>query len=311
MPFFCPKLALEVAQQAMDTASNALNFYNSLDKEVPWSKIVDIVDDLDEQRLDQTKVSADLIGKVHTNLLNGLDAYHRLSERVYEWTGLVTPLLMTYLKLFNGFSASKCKAQTSILVKILNEESNKMNMTLEELEIISSNFTQAAKDLATLVERLEKHFEPSSEFFQRKLIPMRGKTIELTHEQHVVAEEQYKAGEKMSRKWKLPEALPNSPKVFYVVQEEELIDELKESLKFITQFYSTLKETADKTTEFIEYVKSKLQNEAPVIAGLKERVGAIEPLDTVEDNVRESVLKSANNLMDNAKEYQHRHKTDA
>lgn len=320
---FALQLGNEIAQEALVNAGKAIDLYNELDQVIPWTTIKETLDDLDAHRVDQTKESAELLGKVHTSLLNGFDAYDRLSQSIIEWTGLLTPLLSTYTKLF---SAGKSQSQKTILERVLLQGLEKMGVAQEEMAIVSMSLNEADANLTTLLGRLENEFDEKSDYFQTKLrilqLEKHPEIINELPEIEFITEDPDatttttttpapEVSTKKPNKW-IPK-WPKFPKMPYIVKprkpvaDKELIAELKKILAGIKQFYVLFEASIKKSVENVEEIKGKLQVQAQELAKSKALVADMPQIDPADEKTRESITEAVNSLIANAKEYRQRH----
>lgn len=158
----------------IERSSEALALYDRvLDQVVPWKEFNATLVELDNYRKDYSIESATLIGEIKTLMMDGIDAYVAASQSVYEWAGLVIPLLKAYLKLFDCHNPKNAEGQKTILLKVLDQGLIKMLAAQEHLGRSSGSFNQATGRLTTLHSRFEYEFQENSDFVQNKITQIR------------------------------------------------------------------------------------------------------------------------------------------
>lgn len=282
------KLAIETAQEAIKTVDSALDLYNKvLDQVIPWKVFREALEDLEKFRKDYSAESATLLGEIKTALLNAMDAYFWASQSIYEWCGLVVPLLTTYIQLFNGINPVKSAAQKILLLKVLDDAMAKMNKSQGELANSATSLNDAAGKLTALNTRFANEFDEKSAFFQSKVDGIR-----IT-------------GASFGGLFGINIAADNL--------EEKLLPELKERLNSIKQFYGHLEDKVSKAFADIDGTKLKLKDEIRMIGDLKTQTEETRPyvdLDNVEA-LRDTIIESTNNLITKCNEYRERHSNDS
>lgn len=165
---------MEVVKKGVDTIDHALSMYDKLiDRIVPWKAFNETLAELDKFRKDYSTESAALIGETKTYMMNGIDAYFTASQNVYEWCGLVIPLLGVYIKLFTNHNPAKAEGQKKLLVQVLEDGIERMNAAQEDLGKSASAFNSAAGKLTTLHSRFAVEFDEKSEYFQTLITKIR------------------------------------------------------------------------------------------------------------------------------------------
>lgn len=157
-------LGLESEKQAIDAAHSALGLYNKYSTEtVSWNGIKDIIQEI-KAKTGIPKEHANLVGGTVTHLMNAMDSYFNVIQNMREWCGVAKPLLTVYSKKLNEPEHSAAK--TTLLVRVLGHEVDKMNRAQSDLRDISSNFKDAAEKMTPL----RNHFGESCEKVNRAYI---------------------------------------------------------------------------------------------------------------------------------------------
>lgn len=280
------KQVINTFKEGIGAAHEFLDLYDRLlDRVVPYKEFEATVKDLDKFREDYSKESADLLGKIKTFMLDGMDAYHRSVQIVYEWTGLAGPLLKTYIKLFERNDEDKANAQKQILLKVLDDGIKSMKQAQIDLDKSSSRFNDAAGELTSLNIRLAGEFDSKSSYFDSKVTKMR-----------IMG---YGGGLILG---------PFGLGIAYIVLEKNIIPDLTKTFEGIKKFYEDMTTKVSEAFTGIDTTKDKLTQEIRVVGNLK--VQTQETQTMVFHNIadKEDIIESANELIIKCKEYRDRHR---
>lgn len=285
------KAGLEVAKEGIDTLDKGIDLYNKiLDKVVPWSELNQTITKLDKYRSDYSKEAAALIGEIKTKMMDGMDAYFRATQSVYEWCGLAVRLLTTYTTLFKGqMNQGKFNAQRTLLLKVLDDGIKKMTDGQKQLGDSSSSFNVAAGKLTSLNHRLATDFSQNSEYFQSQISRIRAVAYASA----------------------APFTLLGLSIAAGVV-EGKLIPELKAKMASIEKWYKDVTAEVEKSFKNIDDTKAKLKEEIRHIGDLKVQTETTKTYIELDDTpeMKEEVLTSVADLIKKCKEYQNRHMDD-
>lgn len=268
-----------------------MDLYNKiLDKIVPWAELNQTITKLDKYRSDYSKEAAALIGEVKTLMMDGMDAYFRATQSVYEWCGLAIKLLNTYTTLFKGkMNQSKFNAQRVLLLKVLEDGIKKMENGQKQLGDSSSSFNNAAGKLTSLNHRLATDFNQNSEYYQSQISRIRavayGAAAPFTFLGLSIA-----AG----------------------VVEGKLIPELRTKMASIEKWYKDVTAEVQNSFKNIDDTKAKLKEEIRHIGDLKVQTETTKTMVELDDTpeLKEEILGSVADLIKKCKEYQTRHIDD-
>lgn len=130
-----------------------------MDKRMAKNLFRERLADIDKYHEDYSPRVAELVGKSKIHILNGIDDYWAATRHVSEWSLLMAPLLETFVKLYEGHSASKAKTQNRLLQKMLNNGVTKLNLTNTSVNKMSINFVEALQTLYTLSGILKKELD--------------------------------------------------------------------------------------------------------------------------------------------------------
>lgn len=264
-----------------------MDLYNKhIDRVIPWKEFKETLDELDKFRGNYSIESAALIGDIKTLMMDGMDSYFSASQSVYEWSGTVIPHLTTYIKLFDSYSAGIAETQKKLFVDVLNEGEKRMTDAQNDLGKSSSSFNSVAGKLSALHGRFAVEFDEKSEYFQTKMSEIRLKG--------------YVGGA-----WFGPIGLGVAAGVI----EGKLIPDIKANMGKIETFYETLNGKMQQAYQDIESTKKTLKSEIQQIGNLKvktKNTNTYVGMDQVPD-LREMVIKSAQDLIDQCEEYRKRH----
>lgn len=151
---------IENEKQAIDATNRALSLYSQLSTEtVPWNKIREILEDL-KTRNGFAKQDAGLVGGTVTHLMNVMDSYFSVVQHMREWCGLAKPLITVYNKKLD--TAENSATQKSLLLRVLENEMNKINRAEVKLNDISSNLREAAEKMTIVRNHLKNKSDAQS-----------------------------------------------------------------------------------------------------------------------------------------------------
>lgn len=282
-------MAIATAKEAIDTANDALNLYNKvLDQIVPWNGFKEMIKKYDMGGADYSHESANLIGKIKTQLLNVKDEYDSATQTIYEWCGISINLLKTYINLFNGGDASKQTVQKKFVANVLDNGMKKIQKAQEKLDDVIVYLNKTSEHLTALGNRLYNDYDENSEYFRHR-------KERIVRQSHQAAEE--KSGP------------TGATGIASTLIEEKLLRELKERLNSIREFNENLKTTVDQALIDAKQTKEKLDAKMQRMNELKTRVAESEPyaLDDHVAELRNSAIQSAENLIANCNDYRNNH----
>lgn len=280
-------LDIQTANKALKTSEDAIKLYsNVLDRVVPWKAFQQTLTKLDRYKEYYSPQSTQLIGEIKTLMNDGIDAYHRASKFVFKWSDVVIPLLSTYVELFNEHTVDKAHTQKDLLVEVLTEGLIEMKAAQQAIAESSISFNQATGKLTTLNSRFQVEFNEESEFFQS--------TIDKLYLGYYV-------GTAIFSYFGMTFALS--------ALKEEYIPQLKEMLKETEDYYNHLKSKVDQAFHDIDDTKNKLNVEIVEIGELKIKTKETNSFIDLDDipELRDTLVQSAQNLIDNCNEYRRKH----
>lgn len=263
----------------LETADNILDLYSGIDTQVPWVELNATVPYIDQYSDDYyTPLSASFVSYIKMNLLNAIQEYLESSTRISGWCSLSVPLLSAHTKLFTSHSASKAKAQNGILHLMLNDGVHKLKMTQNELAIISMSFNEIIETLTALYKQFEIDFDEKSTFFQKKL------------------SENCRKANCM---------LPNA----FGAKKQKAVNELKEELAIVSQFYINLKHLINQASLSITEIEIALKKQVRNIQKLKKESEDLIAFESIADNAEliEQIVNVTQNLITKCTEYDRRH----
>lgn len=283
----CKAQALtEIAKEAMSAASIAMDSYNKvLDLADPWEKFHETMRGLDKYREDYSKNALKLYINIRYFVSNGISAYYRSTEHVYEWCYLVTPLLKKYIELFNEMDMSKLAEQRDLLIEILDNGIKEMKNAQNELDEASSHFNSLAGTLTSFRHQLDSDFSDHSDYLEAKKAEIR------------------KVGYGSASIFG-----PIGWAIAAGIIEGKLIPELKARLGNIEDFYKKLNVLVDQSFTNIGESKDKIKDEIRVIGELKvqtEETKTYAEID-ITPELKDIVIEAAQSLISKCNEYKKR-----
>lgn len=245
---------VEVVKNAIETADGALDLYNKyLDQVIPWQTFDETIKELSRFKQEYSQAASVLVGDIKTLLMDSQDKYFEATQTVYEWCGVATQLLAAYILLFDEYNEKKASAQKDILIKVLDDGITKLNEAQKSLLVSSQSFNNASGKLLALDSQLTNDFSEKSSYFQSQVDKIR-------KEAYAGAAAGVVAG---------PFGLIISYSIAAGVVEGKLIPELKNKLKSVQNFFTTLSNTVKQANKDIDAAKLKLTTEIAAIGEIK------------------------------------------
>lgn len=244
---------VEVVKNAIETADGALDLYNKyLDQVIPWQTFDETIKELSRFKQEYSQAASVLVGDIKTLLMDSQDKYFEATQTVYEWCGVATQLLAAYIFLFDEYNEKKASAQKDILIKVLDDGITKLNEAQKSLLVSSQSFNNASGKLLALDSQLTNDFQ-KKQLFQSQVDKIR-------KEAYAGAAAGVVAG---------PFGLIISYSIAAGVVEGKLIPELKNKLKSVQNFFTTLSNTVKQANKDIDAAKLKLTTEIAAIGEIK------------------------------------------
>ena len=245
---------IEVVKNAVETADGALDLYNKyLDQVIPWQTFDETIKELSRFKQEYSQAASVLVGDIKTLLMDSQDKYFEATQTVYEWCGVATQLLAAYILLFDEYNEKKASAQKDILIKVLDDGITKLNEAQKSLLVSSQSFNNASGKLLALDSQLTNDFAEKSSYFQSQVDKIR-------KEAYAGAAAGVVAG---------PFGLIISYSIAAGVVEGKLIPELKNKLKSVQSFFTTLSNTVNQANKDIAAAKLNLTPEIAAIGETK------------------------------------------
>lgn len=282
------KEGLAIAKDGIDTLDRGLELYNKhLDKIIPWAELNKTLDKLNEFRSDYSEQAAALISEIQTKMYDGMDAYFRATQNIFQWCGLVLDLLEDYTPLLEGeMNQALYDNQRDIILQALDDGIDRMEKGKEELATSSSSFNVAAGKLTQLNRRLSDDFNENSEYYQAQKAHIR--TVG------------YGAAAPF---------LIFGITIAAGVIEGVLIPELNAKMEAIEEWYEDLRKEVSLSQMNIMITKDNLNREITHIGELQNKAVTARVFirTTYTDKIKAKLVKSVNNLIAKCNEYRDRH----
>ena len=265
---------VEVVKNAIETADGALDLYNKyLDQVIPWQTFDETIKELSRFKQEYSQAASVLVGDIKTLLMDSQDKYFEATQTVYEWCGVATQLLAAYILLFDEYNEKKASAQKDILIKVLDDGITKLN--------------EAQKSLLV-----------SSQSFQKKNSYFQSQVDKIRKEAYAGAAAGIVAG---------PFGLIISYSIAAGVVEGKLIPELKNKLKSVQNFFTTLSNTVKQANKDIDAAKLKLTTEIAAIGEIKTETETTRFYVDYDDLMLSLLKEAAKKMINTCNEYQKRH----
>ncbi|ENR4544448.1 hemolysin HlyE [Escherichia coli] len=283
---------VEVVKNAIETADGALDLYNKyLDQVIPWQTFDETIKELSRFKQEYSQAASVLVGNIKTLLMDSQDKYFEATQTVYEWCGVATQLLAAYILLFDEYNEKKASAQKDILIKVLDDGITKLNEAQKSLLVSSQSFNNASGKLLALDSQLTNDFSEKSSYFQSRVDKIR-------KEAYAGAAAGVVAG---------PFGLIISYSIAAGVVEGKLIPELKNKLKSVQSFFTTLSNTVKQANKDIDAAKLKLTTEIAAIGEIKTETETTRFYVDYDDLMLSLLKEAANKMINTCNEYQKRH----
>ena len=287
---------VEVVKNAIETADGALDLYNKyLDQVIPWQTFDETIKELSRFKQEYSQAASVLVGDIKTLLMDSQDKYFEATQTVYEWCGVATQLLAAYILLFDEYNEKKASAQKDILIKVLDDGITKLNEAQKSLLVSSQSFNNASGKLLALDSQLTNDFSEKSSYFQSQVDKIR-------KEAYAGAAAGVVAGVVAG-----PFGLIISYSIAAGVVEGKLIPELKNKLKSVQNFFTTLSITVKQANKDIDAAKLKLTTEIVAIGEIKTETETTRFYVDYDDLMLSLLKEAAKKMINTCNEYQKRH----
>lgn len=276
--------AIETAKMDILKADEAVDFFNKvLDQTVPWHTFSDSLFEMDKYRSDYSVETAALILEIKRLVLDSMDKYFMATRNIYGWCNVASHLLTAYVNLFQNINREKSAAQKAILLEVLNTGIDKMMNVQYDLNIISTDFTEASTKLSMLQVRFDNEFHETDDWYRLKIRQL---------------QEKVNNGSSSIGPFG----------VFVGADTRELSTRLDEKLASSKQFYSQLKRNINIAFIDIEEARIKLNDEIRIFGKLKMQTEETKPFESFDDaTLRDTVIRFAESLSNKCNEYRKRH----
>lgn len=236
---------------------------------------------------DYSEAAAALIGQIKANMMDGMDAYFRATQSVYEWSGLAIKLLNTYSFFFRDkMDQEKFDAARSLLLLVLEDGIEKMRIGQSELGDSSASFNAAAGQLTQLNNRLAIDFNESGEFYLSKIAQIR------------------RVAYGAAAPFRLFGVV-----IAATVAEAKLIPDVKDKMAEIAEWFNDVSAEVQNSFKNIDDTKAELKEEIRRIGEIK--IQAKETKSYVEIDyvaqMKETIMESVADLIAKCKDYRFRH----
>lgn len=247
-------------------------YNNAVDGAIPWAKLKK----LDQSGSEFSKKSANLIGKITTQLLNANDAYFMASQSIYEWCGVASSTLKRYINFSKIPNPALKTAQQGILVNAHKNGIKHMTNGNEYYEKSLSALHSASEELKALLAQLEVDYDPNGEWFKKRVASIskaNGGTFGF-----------FKNKEKL---------------------EKEAIEQLTAETKPIQEFYENASVEIENAIINLAQTMPKLESKIHIMKDILPQLSASS--DTAAPGQKEAIIQSAQALIERCEEFRQRH----
>lgn len=276
-----------------ESADKALGLYNTLvDRVIQWETVKTIIDDLNSFQNDYFKEVAEIIGEIKTLMMNASHEYFFAAQSVYEWCTLTSTLLGTYVQLLKtADQKTSSVAQTTLVVRVLDEGITKMNAALAKLEQSSLSFNKVSGKLVTLDLLYQNAFDTKISQTKSKLDLLEIITTIGTF----LITQNY-------TNWSLETSVKVTKGVTGMVTEP-----IEERLNATTKVFSAMKSKLGEANTNIDDTVAELKVEMKIISEIKIQTETTKAYIPLEDVLRDIVVETAEKLIRQCNEYRQRH----
>lgn len=278
-------MAAETTKEVFEVVGETMGLYNKvLDEVIPWKEFEATLSELDRYHDDYSKESAELLDQIKAYMVDGMDAYHRSSKSIYDWTGTTLPILTQYLDLFDKNSENDAKTAKKLLVDMLDDGIKSMTHAQKELASCSAHFNQASGKLVSLNTRLGIDFDKESNYYASQVSDIRLKAY-------------------------IGAAIlgPFGLLIAAGIVEGKVVPDLDAKLADIKKFYEEVKDKVVRTQDDIDNVKVKLNEEIRVIGDLKIQTETAEIFVGLNDELKTFIVESVEGLISKCNEFRLKH----
>lgn len=117
-----------------------MDLYYKVLKDVPLSTLNEKLNNLEKYHNDYSSAAAGIISEIKGHMSNGIDAYKRASQIIYDWCNFAVKRLESYIQLFDAVNPPNVQKQKEILIEMLDEGLRKMQTAQDELGKSSSRY---------------------------------------------------------------------------------------------------------------------------------------------------------------------------
>jgi len=286
--------AVDVVHKGLGAAKDALELHGKvMEGLMPREKFDEISAELKKYMDSYSEKAAEIVGKITTLLQNCRDEYAMVVQHVKEWCLVVSPLLNSYLALFDKNDEKKTEAQKVLILAVLNKGIEKMSSAQKQLNAASKSLNDASGNLVTLDTIFKNDFDRNSAWFSGKVAMIRGVA-------YGTATVGFAFG--------LPGILV-SYGIAAGVAEGDLVPTFMAQLAAVKATFQDLQETTSKAALNIEDAKGKLRLEIEVIGDMSSKATITEAAVLVGAADVKLLKDSAKSLIEAADDYVKHHKT--
>lgn len=284
------RLVVETENKAINTIDGAIKLYsNVLDRIVPWKAFNETMVNLKSFKDKYSEQSAELVAEIRALLMEGISAYHRATQFIFEWANETIPLLTAYIELFDDYTANKAEKQKNILIEMLAKGAVEMKQAQAAITESSMSFNRATGKLTTLNTQFQIDSDEKSTYFKRKVDEMR-----------LIAANTIRFGPFMNA-------------LMAILNEVSFVPRVKKRISKSRKFFKGLRLKVEQAFRDVDVTKDLLNNEILEIGDLKvqtKETGAFIDLDAVPE-LRDTLVKSAQNLIQDCNDYRRKHTKNA
>lgn len=132
----------DASKSALNEVNQAMDLYNKILRDVPWTNLKQKLNNLESYRNDYSSAAASIIAEIRGHMTNGIDAYKKATQSIFDWCSTAAQKLEAYIKLFDGVNAANLEKQKKILLDLLVAGVQKMEAAQDQLGKCSSRYVK-------------------------------------------------------------------------------------------------------------------------------------------------------------------------
>lgn len=262
-----------------------------------------------EKQLEQpdsqlTAPNTNLLGQIKTSSLDGFDSFDTASQTLREYCSVAPQSLQNYINYFQQSKPAYDKVKNRHLLRFLDSALQKYGKGQKDVLAISNSFSQASRQLQTLIANLRRDYNENSPYFKNRLNRLIGEQSggsEDSGDSQSGGGGMFGFGSSGSSGNKRPQ-----------VDKKKIIAQLKLKLEKILAFYVNYHQEVQKSLNFLQQANSAFTADLQWLGSRKPQIeasigGAAPTAGEHNDEYHNAVIHSAEALIASCQEYLQKH----